>query len=323
MSIQKLQQQFSNGDLSKADFIQACYDVHDGLFDYSELMQQGEVAEIAISVDGVVFTLRPFGLKLAAPRYESRTTPIEAMNFQRYEPEALPVFDVLVDHASTVLDVGGNIGYFSVRSAVRKPSLVLHAFEPMPTSFEFLTKNVALNDLGARIQCHNFGLADQNGEVTFYIAPYNGVNASLQNVANAEDSIKYIGQIQRMDDWCAASGVAPDLLKCDVEGAELLVFKGAERTLSEQTPMIFTEMLRKWAKAFDYHPNDMIAYLEGFGYRCYGLSLADDGQAPENVLRLIGEVSEATDETNYVFLHPEKHSAVLADLNRRMRVLCE
>lgn len=323
MSIQRLQQQFTNGELSKADFIQACYQVHDGLFDYSALMQQGEVSEVAISADGVVFTLRPFGLKLAAPRYESRTTPIEAMNFLRYEPEALPVFDLLVDHAATALDVGGNIGYFSVRSAIRKPALTLHAFEPMPTSFEFLTKNVALNGLQDRITCHNFGLADQNGEVTFYIAPFNGVNASLQNVANAEDSIKHIGQIQRMDDWCAQSGVAPDLLKCDVEGAELLVFKGAERTLAEQTPMIFTEMLRKWAKAFDYHPNDMIAYLAGFGYRCFGLSLADDGKAPENVLRLIGEVTEETEETNYVFLHPEKHTAVLDDLRQKMRVLGE
>ncbi len=321
MSIQKLKQQFSNGDLTKADFIQACYEVHDSLFDYSDLMKQGEVEAVSITGEGVVFTLRPFGLKLAAPRFEARTTPIEAMNFDRYEPEALPVFDVLVDHASTVLDVGGNIGYFSVRSAVRKPELVLHAFEPMPTSYEFLTRNVALNGLQDRITCHNFGLADQNGDVTFYIAPYNGVNASLQNVADAEDSIQHVGQIQRMDDWCAATGIAPDLLKCDVEGAELLVFRGAEQTLATQTPMIFTEMLRKWAKAFGYHPNDMIAYLAGFGYRCYGLSLADDGQAPENVLRLIGNVTEATEETNYVFLHAEKHAAVLADLSQRMRVL--
>ena len=57
----------------------------------------------------------------------------------------------------------------------------------------------------------------------------------------------------------------------------------------------FLEMLRKWAREFGYHPNDIISLLREAGYRCWGVG--HDG------IREIAEVIESTTETNYIFLH--------------------
>jgi hypothetical protein len=62
--------------------------------------------------------------------------------------------------------------------------------------------------------------------------------------------------------FVAKNNAKVDFIKCDVEGAELFVYQGAKATLMQQKPIVFTEMLRKWAAKFDYHPNDIIALFD-------------------------------------------------------------
>jgi hypothetical protein len=69
---------------------------------------------------------------------------------------------------------------------------------------------------------------------------------------------------------------------------------------------VFAELLRKWAKPFGYHPNDMIRYFEDLGYRC--IAVGTGGTRP------IGEVTDDTVETNFAFLHRAAHAALIASL---------
>src|SRR3546814_4841495 len=86
--------------------------------------------------------------------------------------------------------------------------------------------------------------------------PAGSVNASLSNVSGVKSADVVVGLTLTLDQWCANQRLQPDFIKCDVEGAELLVFRGGKNTLAQARPVVITESLRKWAKPFGYHRSE-------------------------------------------------------------------
>lgn len=306
MKLDELKQRFRSGELAKPDFIAQALQQHRLLFDYVGITQSTEVREIRITPEGVCFQLGEDGIWLLAPPDEARVAPIEAMNFDRYEPQETRVMDLLARGARHILDVGANIGWFSVRFARRMPGAHVHAFEPIPPTYGYLRRNVDINGVGARVSTYNCGLSESSGVVDFFISPTSGTNASLLNVANASDARSVRATITTLDAWTSEQGVVPDFIKCDVEGAELLVFRGAGETLAQHRPRVFAELLRKWSRPFGYHPNDMLRYFADLGYVCFAVGAQG--------VRSITEVTEQTEETNFAFVHPQAHADVVAAL---------
>lgn len=68
-------------------------------------------------------------------------------------------------------------------------------------------------------------------------------------------------KLRTLDDYTAETKIRVDFIKCDVEGAELLVFKGAIDTIARDKPVIFSEILRKWSAKFNYNPNEIFDLL--------------------------------------------------------------
>lgn len=304
-----LKDMFARGELSKPDFIRQALEVHRGLFAYVGITGSTDVQEIRITSEGVSFLMRENGIRLFAPADEARVAPIEIMNFGRYEPQETQVMDLLSSGARTILDVGANIGWYAVRFAKRLPEARVHAFEPMPVSHAFLQRNVAANGVGSQVCCYNYGLSQSNGSVEFFVAPTGGTNASLLNVSAAKDARQVVGLTLTLDQWTANQGVSPDFIKCDVEGAELLVFRGGRQTLSRHRPIVFAELLRKWSKPFGYHPNDMLAFFRELGYMCFAVGEA--GARP------VDQVTDETVETNYAFVHGDAHGQLIDALGAR------
>ncbi len=307
-----LKQQFQTGTLSKPDFIRAALERHKTLFEYIEVTRNTDVKEILIAADGVSFVLGEERIRLYCPDNEARVAPIEIMNFNHYEPVETRVMDLLAANARSILDIGANIGLYAIRFAKRLTQAHIYAFEPVPTSYAFLQRNVAANQVGTQISCFNYGLSDTSGTVNFYISPAAGTNASLLNVADAQDAQQVVGLTLTLDQWSANQKVVPDFIKCDVEGAELLVFRGGRTTLMQHQPMVFAELLRKWSKPFGYHPNDMLAYFADLDYQCF--AVGDTG------VNRITEVTDLTRETNYAFLHSHKHAEIIKNL---MALCCD
>lgn len=309
MNINDLKAQFRSGTIGKADFIdRALTECHSRLFDYVDITRSTDVRRILIDGDGVSFVIGDEAIRMFAPPAEARVAPLEIMNFDRYEPDETKVMDILSAGARTVLDVGANIGWYSIRFARRSPGLRVFAFEPMPASFTYLQRNIAANAVGHAVTALNYGLADTSGIVKFYLSPAAGTNASLRNVANSASAVEVEAPTLTLDGWCRSFGVVPDFIKCDVEGAELLVFRGARGTLADHAPVLFAEVLRKWAKPFGYHPNDLIGYLGTLGYRCFAVGAG--------TVRTLTEVTEETPETNYAFLHRERHAGLIGAMEQ-------
>lgn len=307
MTINDLKVHFKQGLLSKPDFIQeALSNHHRVLFDYVKITQSTDVREIHIGRDGVAFVIGQDAIRLYAPPDEARVAPLEVMNFDQYEPHETRVMDLCTENVLNILDIGANIGWHACRFAKRLPDARVFAFEPLPESFFYLQKNVALNQVGNRVITFNYGLSDTDGVVRFHITPTSSVNASLKNVAHDKDAVRVVGFTITLDQWVTNYGVIPGFIKCDVEGAELLVFRGGRNTLLKNKPVVFSELLRKWSKPYGYHPNDMLNYFKGLGYTCWAVS--GDG------IHSIDAVTEDTVETNYVFLHKQAHSTLINKL---------
>ncbi len=298
-TLSSLRDQFTAGTLSKSEYVQQALLVHHYLFDYVPITQCTDVREIRISEDGVRFRIGEDDIWLYAPPNEARIVPIEVMNFKQYEPIETKVMDILSEGAAEILDVGANIGWYAARFSKRQPNSRVHAFEPLPASYDYLQRNIAINGVANQVRSYNYGLSDANGSFDFFIATSGSTNASLLNVAEVANAQKVVGLTLTLDQWCLNQQVKPDFIKCDVEGAELLVFRGGRQTLSEHRPVVFAELLRKWSKPFGYHPNDMLAYFVELDYECF--SVGKSGVRPIDV------VTDETSETNYVFIHRVKH----------------
>lgn len=301
MKISALKEEFKKGGIDKPSYIRLMLAEHQSLYEYSNLLGKTNIAKIEIIGDAVIFHFRDMLFCMVAPSNEARVAPIEILNFDQYEAAEVRGLSPLLDGVTSVLDVGANIGWFSLWFAHRLPNAKVHAFEPMPLSYDYLSKNVGLNNLQDRITTHRLCLSDSDRDVQLYAYPTGNTNVSLRNVSGATDAVPINVSAQTLDSWIAGAEVAVDLIKCDVEGAELLVFRGARETIANQKPIVFTEMLRKWSLPFGYHPNETIKFFSQLGYVCF--SISDIG------LRRFFEMTDDSVESTFVFLHLEKHAA--------------
>ena len=245
---------------------------------------------------------------MACDPLDWRMAPIEILNFGVYEQTEWDVMAQLIPPAATVFDIGANIGWYSMNIARQAPSVQVHAFEPLPPTYGYLARNVALNQL-PNVHLHNFGLSNRAEHLTFYFYPEGSGNASAADLGNSPNKQAFICEVKTLDDFVQETGLAVDFIKCDVEGAELFVFQGGVATLQRQQPVIFTEMLRKWAATFGYHPNDIIALLGSIGYRCF--------TAQDSRLSPFVAMDENTLETNFFFLHGDRHQECIMALTGR------
>jgi FkbM family methyltransferase len=303
MSILNTRNNFLNEDITKSEFIEAMYKLHHSkLFEYAAYINQTNISSIEILDNEVIMTSRDNGIKVLCPLGDYRVAPVEALNFLDYETEDSAMIMQLMSPEDTVVDIGANMGWYSMIIAKTYPLAKVHAFEPIPKTFSYLKQNVELNSL-TNVSINNAGLSNEEKDITFYFYPEGGVNASSANVSERADTELITCHVLRLDDYVNKNKINVDFIKCDVEGAELFAFQGARETLQRDKPIVFTEMLRKWAAKFDYHPNDIITFFTSLGYRCF---YVQDFKLVE-----LTEMTDETIETNFFFLHTQQHQTTI------------
>ena len=218
------------------------------------------------------------------------------------ETEVLSLFKKFVSSGCTVFDIGANIGWYSIISARLGASV--YAFEPISHTFESLKNNIRLNNFSAEIYAYNMGCTDENGEDIYYFDERASGSASRKDLNYLQDgqSQKVLAKQTRLDDFVTGHSTQRiDLIKCDVEGGELFVFKGAGMVLNKFRPLVICEMLRKHAAKFGYYPDETIALFESYGYICVAL----DKNKPCSGY-VITHMTNETEETNYLFVPKER-----------------
>ena len=170
----------------------------------------------------------------------------------------------------TFVDVGANLGEITLIAGKRLTKGRVLAFEPVPQIFAQLSRNVALNNL-SRVELFNFGLFDRTDSLPIY--RQNDINFGTINegvpslFSTGSDREEATVPLRRFDEVAREYGVERlDVMKIDVEGAEMMVLRGAESFIKRFRPLIITELSEGNFQRAGYTSTALIHYLRSMEY---------------------------------------------------------
>ena len=207
------------------------------------------------------------------PRYHLDFTIIA---FGYYDKALHRYIDRNVSDGMTCFDIGGNIGAVATHLA-RKVGETghVHAFEPVPALRARLEKNLARNGCEARVTVHPLAMSHRTGEAHLSIARVDADNQGLASlVASGNERLTSTVTVQTatLDDFVTARRITRiDFIKMDIQGAEILLLEGAQRTLSTLRPDLILEVSPEDAAGIGKTSRDLLEMIEALGYRIHEL----------------------------------------------------
>lgn len=222
-----------------------------------------------------------------------------------YEPVETNFVDMSVKPGMTFVDIGANIGWFSLRAArLAGPTGKVISFEPRKLTFEALSRSMAENTFTPNFEGHNVALGTEQGEITIGCS-LNSDNpggtwtiptASLEDQFRAAGAMLQRVNVLRLDDVLAGRKV--DFIKIDIEGAEPLAMGGATETLLKSRPIIMSEINPEVLEIVSSStPDAYVRWMKDHKYNCFHLTMKGVG-APYNG----GPLSGGETMINVVFL---------------------
>ena len=162
-----------------------------------------------------------------------------------YEPELQAAARYFVKPDMVVYDVGANIGYISLLFAdCVGPVGQVFTFEALPSNQSRLNQNIAANDLSDRVVTIAAAVTDRRSTVRFLVhesTSMGKVEGSAGRHAEYQHTIEVTGMA--LDDFIYETGhPAPQVVKMDIEGGEVMAVRGMQRLLKEGRPVLLIEL---------------------------------------------------------------------------------
>lgn len=201
------------------------------------------------------------------------------LSLGKYEPETVALFRSKLREGMTVVDIGANLGYFTVIAARRAgPKGRVISYEPDPHNFALLKSNIEANGF-RNVKAIPIALSDERGSRELFF----GDNHCTHSFDDKKRGGSYeTVETDTLDHSLEALGSPKiDMIKMDIEGAEPIALDGMARTIASNPglTMIF-EFYPNAIKRLGYSPLGFLEKLRGFGF---SLSAID-----EDSMSLIG-----------------------------------
>jgi FkbM family methyltransferase len=225
----------------------------------------------------------------------------------------------VVRSGDIVFDIGANVGQFTrLLSHLIGQNGEVHAFEPIPPVFRKLDANIKSSGLPSKMFLNQCALSDKTGIIQMYVPDCDFTQASTVKHTtaswaeeNSDTIIDTYEQVQAktLDQYVSEKGLGEiSFIKCDVEGAELLVLKGGVSLLKRKSPpILLLEVCKEWIKDLGYDSKELFEFLmTEFGYRF--IYLGRDGLAilPLDFNNIPGEFP---DYLNFLCYIPDVHNS--------------
>ena len=176
----------------------------------------------------------------------------------------------------------------------------IYCFEPGDYSYKVLNSVIKFHHL-KNVTLIKKGLSDKKGfsQLIIPIKKRGKIGISMAHLGPTENP-HYLSQrieVTTIDDYCLEAGIRRlDFIKCDVEGAELLVIKGGEKTITTYKPAVLCEVDNNFLKRFRFTSDELYDFFKKKDYQAYIFQ--------ENILK---EISSIKENSNYLFV-PNKLS---------------
>ena len=188
-----------------------------------------------------------------------------------YEPDVTRVVRAVVKRGMNCLDLGANLGYFTVLlgTIVGRTGRV-YAFEPFPSNCDLLSRNIRENHLEAVVQVHRIAAYDKDGDCTLHFRA-DDLNDNYGSMFVAEDQGMTAGLASLKCTGRRVEEVLPSdrpihFVKMDIEGGEVRALRGMSRILERDHPIIVAELNEQGLVNAGHKPEELITTLRSFGY---------------------------------------------------------
>ncbi len=214
-----------------------------------------------------------------------------------------------VKKGDTVLDIGGNIGYYALpESNLVGSTGIVYAVEPVSSNHKLLQKNVELNGMN-NVKTYQMAMGDMEKEISIYIRSKKNLSSLTELPSDAKGGVIGIEKVPMttVDSFVEkVIGKTPDFLRMDVEGFEISILEGMQKTLAAGATLLI-----------EFHPmflsgeqkEKIIQLLKQFNYNKVVVTVNPKSEL-SSVLKylnkkigLSGEPTGLTKETDLDYMH--------------------
>lgn len=163
-------------------------------------------------------------------------------------------------------DIGSSVGLVSINAAKKLTNGKVYSFEPDPENILRLNENYKINNL-KNYSIQNIAVGDTKAKMKLYTSGSNGYSPSLQKVNGINSFIEV--DVQSIDNLLESNEIEePNVIKIDIEGAEMIALKGMKRLLeSNKRPRtLFIELHPDFLPSFSTTTEEIFEYLSQFNY---------------------------------------------------------
>lgn len=201
--------------------------------------------------------------------------------FGCYDEDLHLALESLLKPGMVCMDVGAHFGEVAFHMAQKVgPSGEVYAFEPEPSLYERLIKHAERNERKMRVCTVPMALSDRSGSATLYAASEDADNQGLGSLMNGRPQLRRQVTVQTttLDAFVKQQKIERiDLIKVDIQGAEIRFLRGGHETFRRMKPDLLIEFSPDDLKASGKNSRDLFEVLETYGYQLFRMKQGEIG----------------------------------------------
>jgi len=191
--------------------------------------------------------------------------------YKCYEPELVQCCKDLIDKNRDTIDIGANVGFFTVLFAKTLNNRKVLSIEPTNLALSRLYKNILLNQVQEKVIVFEGAASNSIGEVQIKTIEgkeeFSSLGAMMHpSIATEKNYSLEKVKASTIDDLIQRYSIDPGFIKIDVEGVEHLVFAGAKNTLLNNKPIILSELSDYLLRENGSSAKDVVNFIKECGY---------------------------------------------------------